>query len=358
MTSFAQKLLSWFANHGRHHLPWQIDRDPYKVWLSEIMLQQTQVATVIPYFERFLQRFPDIQSLADADTDDVMALWSGLGYYARARNLQKAARQIVDHHNGKFPQDIDDVTALSGIGQSTAGAILAFCFEQRHPILDGNVKRVLCRQRAVHGYPGETRIARQLWSVADQLTPAERVSDYTQAIMDLGATVCTRRKPLCIACPVADSCEALAAGEVDALPTPKSRKPKPIHEWQMLVFRNHDGKILLQRRPPVGIWGGLWCPPVADHQDVGTDGFSTRQWARDQLGIEIRSERKLDSFTHAFSHFGISVSPVEVSRMCIKPAIRDGQDRIWIEPNGLEDFGLPAPVRRFLSESLPVSGRP
>jgi A/G-specific adenine glycosylase len=260
----ADALLPWFDRHGRHDLPWKAGADPYRIWLSEIMLQQTQVTTVIPYYERFLEAFPDADALAAAEVDAVLARWTGLGYYARARNLHRAARAIVDDHGGRFPADVDALAALPGIGRSTAGAIAAQAFGVRAPILDGNVKRVITRLAAVEGWPGRTAVARELWALAEDWTPAERVADYTQAVMDLGATVCTPRRPACDACPLADRCLARARGLQHRLPTPKPKREKPERRTRMLLIQDPDGAVLLERRPPQGIWGGLWCFPQQD----------------------------------------------------------------------------------------------
>jgi len=256
----ADTLLAWFDTHGRHDLPWQHPRTPYRVWISEIMLQQTQVSTVVPYFERFLQRFPDVHSLAAAAQDDVLALWSGLGYYARARNLHRAAQHIVERHDGKFPTTLEAWLALPGIGRSTAGAILAQAFEQRQPILDGNVRRVLARYHAIDGWPGDRAVQDQLWKRAEAATPHRRIADYTQAIMDLGATVCTRT-PRCNQCPLSTGCGAHRLGRTADFPGRRPRKTLPVRLTAMLVLRDENGRILLVRRPPTGIWGGLWSLP-------------------------------------------------------------------------------------------------
>lgn len=241
--NFAARLLRWYDRHGRKDLPWQRARTPYTVWVSEVMLQQTQVATVIPYFERFMARFPDVRTLADAPLDAVLAHWSGLGYYSRARNLHRAAQQIRDRHGGVFPEDMDAIAALPGIGRSTAGAILAQALGQRHAILDGNVKRVLTRHRAIAGWPGQSAVERRLWEIAEAETPHARVADYTQAIMDLGAMVCTRARPRCGACPVADDCAARAAGTVSRYPAPKPRKTLPVRQTRMLLVTNGEGEV-------------------------------------------------------------------------------------------------------------------
>ncbi|MGB5257277.1 MAG: A/G-specific adenine glycosylase, partial [Woeseiaceae bacterium] len=263
MTSFSDRLLTWFDEHGRKDLPWQQRRDPYPIWISEIMLQQTQVQTVIPYFERFMQRFASIDALASADQDDVLHHWSGLGYYARARNLHRAARMIVSEHGGVFPDDIDAVTELPGIGRSTAGAILSLSRDQRHPILDGNVKRVLTRHAAIEGWPGKTAVLKALWALADRHTPDDRVAAYTQAIMDLGATLCTRSSPAGARCPVMGDCTAYAPDTVTLYPGRKPKKEKPLRTTTMLIART-EARVYLERRPEAGIWGGLWSLPELD----------------------------------------------------------------------------------------------
>ncbi len=262
---FAQNLLGWFDTHGRKDLPWQHPRTPYRVWLSEVMLQQTQVRTVIPYFERFVEALPTLEALADAPIDRVLALWSGLGYYSRARNLHRAAQLCISEHGGALPREIDALASLPGIGRSTAGAILAQAFGLRHAILDGNVRRVLARFHGVHGWSGTSSIQRELWEYAELHTPHDRVADYTQAIMDLGATVCVRSRPLCGACPVGGNCVALRDRLTAELPTPKPSREIPTRTTTMLIVRDADGRVLLERRPPVGIWATLWSvPEIAD----------------------------------------------------------------------------------------------
>src|SRR5690554_3909603 len=263
-TGFADRLLEWFDANGRHDLPWQHPRTPYRVWLSEIMLQQTQVQVAAPYFERFVAALPDLPSLARAPLDDVLALWSGLGYYARARNLHSAAKACMERYDGDLPRDLAALMALPGIGRSTAGAILAQAWGDRHPILDGNVKRVLARVHAVEGWPGTSRVERQLWEHAQSHLPRTRMADYVQAQMDLGATVCTRHAPACLLCPVSAQCQALAQGRVAELPTPRPGKPLPQRETTVLLAWDDSGRVLLQRRPPAGIWASLWSLPGAD----------------------------------------------------------------------------------------------
>src|SRR5215510_12035496 len=271
MPDLAAKLIAWQKRHGRHDLPWQGTRDPYAIWLSEIMLQQTQVATVIPYYLRFLARFPDVRQLAAAPLDEVMRLWSGLGYYSRARNLHRAAGIIAAEHGGRFPRRFEAVAALPGVGRSTAAAICVFAYGQRHAILDGNVKRVLARQRGVKGYAGEKKVADRLWQEAEDLLPRRSVEAYTQGLMDLGATVCTRSRPRCPAYPVHTSCVAHHRGWVGKLPAPRPRKRLP-HKRTIMLALVRAGEVLLEKRPPSGVWGGMWClPETARKTDLEAD---------------------------------------------------------------------------------------
>jgi A/G-specific adenine glycosylase len=339
VTDFAARVLSWFDNHGRKDLPWQQDINPYRVWVSEIMLQQTQVQTVIPYYERFMQSFPDLQSLADADIDSVLQHWSGLGYYARARNLHKAAGVIRDEYSGEFPTAFDDVVGLPGIGQSTAAAILAIAGNQRHAILDGNVKRVLARHAAVAGWPGKTDVSKQLWALAEARTPRQRVADYTQAIMDLGATLCTRSKPNCAACPVTNDCAARIADDVTAYPGRKPRKSKPLRQTTMVVAV-HDAAVFLQRRPPVGIWGGLWSlPEVADVDD----------WCRATLDVEPGATEVRQVLRHSFSHYDLDIQPVVVHVTAASRKVADSPDTTWFVPDEDPPGGIAAPVQQIIS---------
>ncbi|HEB57895.1 MAG TPA: adenine DNA glycosylase [Gammaproteobacteria bacterium] len=347
---FHRRLLHWFRHHGRHDLPWQSPRDAYRVWVSEIMLQQTQVATVIPYFERFMARFPDLASLASADLDQVLHLWTGLGYYARARNLHRAAGVIVAEHGGRFPTDFEAVLALPGIGRSTAGAILAQACDQRHAILDGNVRRVLARHRAIEGWPGQKAVENTLWALAEELTPAEDVADYTQAIMDLGATVCTRSQPRCAACPVSEDCAARAEGRQADFPGRRPRKALPERHTRMLLLRDAEGQVLLEQRPPTGIWGGLWslpeCPPEAD----------LHAWSRETLGVELDAVRDGAPLSHTFTHFRLHIQPVHarLRDTAHAPAagggIMEAAARVWYNTRLPADLGLPAPVKSLLAD--------
>lgn len=342
MNSFSERLLDWFDAEGRKDLPWQRNKDPYAIWVSEIMLQQTQVQTVIPYFERFLESFPDVTALATADRDDVLHHWSGLGYYARARNLHKAAIQIRDEHGGDFPTDVDELMALPGIGRSTAGAVLSLANEQRHPILDGNVKRVLARHHSVDGWPGKAAVARQLWQLADSCTPDKRVGDYTQAIMDLGATLCTRSRPSCGRCPVRVDCEARISDTVQNYPGRKAKKDKPLRQTTM-VLANEGRRVLLERRPEAGIWGGLWSLPELD-------GRSLEDWCIDQLDTEAAATESWPLLRHSFSHYDLDIQPIVVRVESPLSKVADGDRTTWYEMDAAPPGGLAAPVKRLLQQ--------
>ena len=344
--TLSQRLLAWYDAHGRKDLPWQHPAPPYAVWVSEIMLQQTQVQTVIPYFERFMARFPDVATLAAAPVDDVLHLWSGLGYYARARNLHKAAGIVVTEHDGKLPRDRDTLMALPGIGRSTAAAILALSFGDRQAILDGNVKRVLCRYHAIEGWPGTGGVTRRLWAIAEAHMPDERVAAYTQAIMDLGATVCTRSQPDCDACPLGSDCLALAEGRVGELPQPKPRRASPLRETVFVIIRDPLGRVLLERRPPTGVWGGLWSFPECE---PGTD---VRVWCREALGLAVRPVKELAALRHTFSHFRLDIQPLLVATDARGAAdmVKEDGARQWYEVDVPDRIGLAAPVTRLLGE--------
>lgn len=338
--AFAERLLQWHAQHGRHDLPWQATRDPYRVWLSEIMLQQTRVETVIPYYARFLARFPDIASLAAAPVDDVLALWSGLGYYARARNLHKAAQAVVEQHGGRFPQCAIDIATLPGIGRSTASAIASFCFGERAAILDGNVKRVLCRVFGIDGFPGERAVEERLWALADTLMPAEHGGDYIQAQMDLGATLCTRTRPACVRCPLATDCVALATGRVGELPQPRPKKAIPQRHVSVAVIVQ-GGHVLMERRPPTGIWGGLLALPEIPESERPAD------WLQRRFGTRVDSASPLGTVRHVFSHFRLDIAPTLLRIAGNAPRTAEpGLE--WLALTALDQAGLPAPVRRIL----------
>ncbi|MDH3648016.1 MAG: A/G-specific adenine glycosylase [Gammaproteobacteria bacterium] len=342
MSDFSHRLLDWYQRHGRHDLPWQTPASPYRVWVSEVMLQQTQVATVIPYFERFIKRFPDIASLAAAPLDDVLHLWSGLGYYARARNLHRAAALVCKKNDGKFPEDLDSVCALPGIGRSTAGAILSLSMHQRHPILDGNVKRVLARHAAIPGWPGEPKVAEKLWAMSERHTPRAQVADYTQAIMDLGATLCTRRNPDCLVCPLSGDCQAHQAATVHEYPGKKPRSAKRVKETTMLLAVTEEG-VLLEKRPASGIWGGLWGLPELTDQDVPT------QWCRQRLGCDAHTAETWPVYRHSFTHFDLDILPVVV-RLDGAVAAVDDRAQLWYNINSPARVGLAAPVTALLKK--------
>jgi A/G-specific adenine glycosylase len=341
---FAQRVLDWFDLHGRHDLPWQQSIDPYRVWVSEIMLQQTQVTTVIPFYERFMARFPTVATLAAAELDEVLHHWTGLGYYARGRNLYKAARVIEDELDGEFPVGVEALSELPGIGRSTAGAIAAIAQGIRAPILDGNVKRVLARFHAVPGYPGQSATQRTLWELAEAHTPQERIADYTQAIMDLGATLCGRQ-PRCEACPVAERCEALAQGATDEFPGRKPKRPKPARAARMFLIVDGEGACLLEQRPANGIWGGLWTPPQRDPDYAVTALL-------DELGIasaKVAESRIEPAFRHTFTHFHLDIEPVHVRLSSSPlPSVRDGGGTMWYRGDDGTEVGLAAPAVALL----------
>ena len=343
--SVAGKLLAWYDHNGRHDLPWHHNRNPYRVWVSEIMLQQTQVTTVIPYFEAFMQRFPDVEALARAPVDDVLSHWSGLGYYARARNLHKAARQLVSDHGGEFPEDQAQLQALTGIGRSTAAAILAQAFAKRATILDGNVKRVLARYHAIAGWPGKTAVLNRLWESAEQHTPDHRVRDYTQAIMDLGAMVCTRSRPACARCPLGSGCEANARNEQTLYPGAKPKKTKPEKTTWMVILENHKGEILLQRRPPSGIWGGLWSLPELDPAYQPEELPDACEQA---YGYDCSQPELISGFRHTFSHYHLHIQPVRLN-VANAARVADNDNHQWIHRDQALNLGLPAPIRTILT---------
>jgi A/G-specific adenine glycosylase len=346
MASFPSRVLAWHAQHGRKDLPWQ-RQGAYGIWVSEIMLQQTQVQTVIPYYARFMQSFPDVTDLAAAPVDKVLQHWSGLGYYARARNLHKAAQIVRDEHGGVFPVSFDDVVALPGVGRSTAGAILALAHDQRHPILDGNVKRVLARHGAVGGWPGKTAVANALWQMAETHTPEKNVAAYTQAIMDLGATVCTRSKPVCDVCPVSGDCQALHTGTVADYPGRKPKKAKPRKETTM-VLAVSDGAVYLERRPPAGIWGGLWSLPELADGDVNG-------WCRKTLNSRDNGVESWDTLKHSFSHYDLDIQPVVVRVEATSRKVADGDSATWHRIDDAPPGGIAAPVQKLLN-SLKTGG--
>jgi len=336
------RLLTWFDQHGRHDLPWQHPRTPYRVWLSEIMLQQTQVSVVISYFQRFITALPDVPALANAPQDEVLALWSGLGYYARARNLHATAKLCVQHHAGDLPRSLAALTALPGIGRSTAGAIVSQAWGDIAPILDGNVKRVLCRVFGVAGWPGTAAIEKKLWLLADTLLPKARLADWTQAQMDFGATLCTRSQPACTQCPLQDVCVAYREARTLQLPTPKPSKALPQRAVHMLIIEDAAGRILLQRRPPTGIWASLWSLP--EHDDID----SARHWCQQHLQGDVDDAHTLPSLLHGFSHFRLHIHPQRMQVNGLRNSVRDNDTLRWVTRDALTRIGLPAPIRKLL----------
>jgi A/G-specific adenine glycosylase len=340
----APRLLDWHAKSGRHDLPWQSERSAYRVWVSEIMLQQTQVSTVIPYFERFMQRFPDVQALADAPADEVLHLWTGLGYYARARNLHRAAQLIRDRHSGEFPGTLEAAMELPGIGRSTAGAVLAISTGAPHSILDANVKRVLARHYAVEGAPDEAATLAQLWKLADENTPAHDVATYTQAIMDLGATVCRYPKPRCEDCPISADCRARLEGRQGDLPAAKRKRAARKRKTAVMLVARRASEVLLVQRPPSGIWGGLWCLPEFEHRDAA------EAYAQNSLASATLARKPLPDIEHSFTHFDLVITPLVVSCRG-ESRVREG-NALWYDLTQPARVGLPAPIKTLLGTLL------
>ena len=340
-SSFAVALLAWFEAHGRKHLPWQREPTPYRVWVSEVMLQQTQVSTVIPYYEAFMQRFPDVAALAGAPIDDVLHRWSGLGYYARARHLHRAAQIVVHKFGGAFPQAVADIESLPGIGRSTAGAILALSRGERQPILDGNVKRVLARHFGIEGFPGESAVSAELWRRADACTPHTHVAEYTQAIMDLGATLCVRHQPLCAACPLVRTCFAHASGRQQLLPAPRPRRVRPARRTCMLLAIRAGQFVLLERRPPLGIWGGLWGLPEFPTPDAAVE------WSQRELHSNADSREVLTPLHHAFTHFDLQIDPIRIECHA-DHRVMEPERYVWYNAAAPQRIGLPAPVKTLI----------
>lgn len=340
--NFSQAVLTWFDKHGRKHLPWQQNRTPYRVWVSEIMLQQTQVATVIPYYERFMESFPTVESLAAATQDEVLSHWAGLGYYARGRNLHKCAQTIVDQHQGEFPLSVEELEALPGIGRSTAGAIISLSSGQRAVILDGNVKRVLARHHGVEGWPGQTAVLNTLWDYAEEHTPEKRCDDFNQAMMDLGATLCTRSKPDCPSCPLKSTCYALAENRQTDFPGKKPKKETPVKTTQWLVMHNNQGQFYLEQRPSEGIWGGLWSFPEVDTEVDAQPHCETYYGSVEQLEV-------VPPFRHTFSHYHLDINPslVHIEKPTLE--VREGEQG-WFSPRELSQMGLAAPVKKLLKQ--------
>ncbi len=340
-TKFSKTVLAWFTDNGRKDLPWQQEPTPYRVWVSEIMLQQTQVQTVIPYYQRFMERFPMIEDLAGAPTDQVLHLWTGLGYYARARNLHKTAQLIVSDFNGAFPADCAQLESLPGIGRSTAGAIAALAMDIRAPILDGNVKRVLTRCFAVAGWPEQTGVKTQLWELADTLTPDMQVADYTQAMMDLGATVCTRSNPSCEVCPLNKKCIAKAENAIADYPGKKPKRTLPTKTVAMYILQDKEGKVLLEKRPPTGIWGSLYSLPEGQLDDE--EAVLANQ------SYPLKKAQELDPIRHTFSHYHLDITPVRLGEQHQIPAVAENDRWLWYSLDHSHEVGLAAPVKKLLN---------
>ena len=343
---FSSRVVDWYHQHGRQHLPWQQTRTPYRVWISEIMLQQTQVTTVIPYFERFMSTFPDVHALALAHIDTVLQHWSGLGYYARGRNLHKAAQIIHSELNGEFPRTIEGLCELPGIGRSTAGAILSFGYGISAPILDGNVKRTLSRYAGVPGWPGLPAVAKNLWEIAENYTPTTEIQAYTQAMMDLGAMICTRTQPKCETCPLQSACVAFHTERIADFPGKKPSRNKPVKHTYVLLLTRADQKILLEQRPPVGIWGGLWSLPECHSLD------DIPHFSREKLGLTVEPQDFLPEFRHTFSHYHLDISPVVCRVMKTSSRVAMPGPHKWVESGQLSQYGLPAPIKFLLSSFL------
>ena len=353
---FAGAVAEWQKRSGRHQLPWQGTRDPYRIWLSEIMLQQTQVATVIGYYQRFLERFPTLQALAQAPQDEVMPYWAGLGYYARARNLHRCAQEICLNWSGRFPGSAAEITTLPGIGRSTAAAIAAFAYGERSPIMDGNVKRVFARHLGIFGATSERATEQTLWRRAEAVlaaaAPTLDMAAYTQGLMDLGSAVCVRGKPACALCPLQDSCYAHAEGRQAELPSPKPRKEKPERSCAMLVLACR-GAVLLERRPPSGIWGGLWSLPEFADADALLSGCAG-------LGVDASRAQRMGGLAHVFTHFKLNIEPWYLQWDAPEAAAPDCEGYVWVPGRDLPGAALPAPVRKILdglAGADPVRGR-
>lgn len=351
--SLTTKLLNWYDHHGRHDLPWQRDISAYRVWLSEIMLQQTRVQTVIPYFERFTKDFATVEALAAASRDEVLHRWTGLGYYTRARNLHRAAKMVAEDHGGQFPDDVKTLQCLPGVGRSTAGAISAIAYGKRAAILDGNVKRVLSRYHAVEGRPGASAVQKELWRLAESHTPTIRCADYTQAIMDLGATLCTRSKPNCPDCPLQKDCQARLHDQVDLYPARKPAKTLPVRSCYFLILLDAHKRVLLQQRPPAGLWGGLWCFPQCQHEEaisqtchsLGIVNAAAAKAGQDiELDCHFRPQQR-----HTFSHYHLDYTPVfiDAARQRHSNAVAEN-NLAWVPAEAPGELGLPRPVQRLL----------
>ena len=345
---FQTTILNWFDCFGRKNLPWQKNKTAYRVWVSEIMLQQTQANTVISYFERFMKRFPDLNSLSHAEEDEVLHLWTGLGYYSRARNLHRAAQMIIQNFKGELPNTLEELQTLPGIGRSTAGAILSIAFKQKAAILDGNVKRVLARVFGITEWPGEKKVMDHLWEIAETLTPEQRVDDYTQAMMDLGATVCIRGKPRCVECPLKNFCVAKKLGIEKTLPHPKPKKKIPVKQATFLVLQ-YGNAILLEKRPSAGIWGGLWSVPELPNFSLEDE---IQKYCSTHLKVLIKQITMGQTFRHTFSHFHLDILPVFITLTKKPTKIMENDQQIWYNLNHSQSVGLPAPIKKIMSNLL------
>lgn len=354
---FSKKLLTWYDQHGRKNLPWQQDINPYRVWVSEIMLQQTQVKTVIPYFHNFMARFPDVQALADAEQDTVLKHWSGLGYYARARNMHKTAKMVCDEFSGEFPSDLDAMQTLPGVGRSTAAAILSIANNQKQAILDGNVKRVISRVFMIKGWSGKSAVLKKMWELVEQLVPEQRNADYTQAIMDLGATLCTRSKPQCEKCPFNVDCLAYQHNTIIDFPAKKPKKTLPEKYAVMLIIQDHNKAVYMQKRPPVGIWGGLWCFPQFEKE------AQAEAWLHDHFSLKahkaLMQGEKQEQLVHVFSHFRLTIQPIIIDlnkllnsalKTPIKQRVMETDDSLWYNIETEFNGGLASPVQTLLNK--------
>ncbi|MDQ8039256.1 MAG: A/G-specific adenine glycosylase [Rickettsiella sp.] len=341
---FQQRVLNWFKQYGRKNLPWQQNKSPYQVWLSEVMLQQTQVSTVIPYFNRFIKRFPTLTTIADADLDEILGLWTGLGYYARGRNLHRCAQTIEKEYAGKFPKDLKKLQNLPGIGRSTAGAILALGFSKYAPILDGNVKRVLSRFHAINGWSGLIEINKKLWGLSEHYTPTKNVSDYTQAMMDLGALICTRTQPKCKQCPLQTHCLAYNTTNPTNFPSPKPSKKLPTRSIQMLILINKQREILLEKRPPCGIWGGLWSLPECSVSE------NVKKFSEEHYFCKTEKPNKQTQIRHTFSHFHLNIEPVLMMVKKWHPPVMESNRIVWYKIGQLNEKGLAAPVKKLIKQ--------
>ena len=350
MKNFSKKLLRWYDQHGRKDLPWQHNINPYRVWVSEIMLQQTQVKTVIPYYQKFMATFPDVQTLANAEQDTVLKHWSGLGYYARARNMHKAAKLVCDDFSGSFPSELEQMQSLPGIGRSTAAAILSIASNQKQTILDGNVKRVISRVFAIEGWSGKSVILKKMWALAEKLVPNQRNADYTQAIMDLGATLCTRSKPQCENCPFITDCLAYQQGNIENYPSKKPKKILPERYAVMLIIQDHNKSVFMQKRPPAGIWGSLWCFPQFEDETLAKD------WLHENFSIDIQEyqqEEKQDQLIHVFSHFRLTIQPIILTidkqvKTLVKERVMETDESLWYNIDNEFKGGLASPVQILL----------